>query len=659
MSFNPTKPLRILIVENDLTSRTQLHQLLSESPLLISETKFTQTLKATLGILDENDFDVVLLNLNLPDTIGLNTLLKVTAKCPLAAIIVIADQQNEELELEAIASGAQEYLVKGCYDLETLTKSVRYALERKSVNKKLSLAEQKYRLIFENSAVAITVVDEYERLVSWNKFAENLLGMNASDLYLKPVKSLYPIAEWEKIKIKNIRQKGIQEHIETQMLKKDGNIINVNVSLSILKDCEGKITGSIGIIRDITDHIKIQQIIDRKQKSLEAIFDAVPVGMMLLNNDLAVKRVNNSVREIVKEDYLQILGLRFGNAIKCFHSTYDSNLCGHNPACKTCLLQQAIKNVFDSWQPQNIEFHPTLKIENKKITPWFDINITPVIIDDDKHIVIALDDITSKKITEQKIKETMELKSQFISTVSHELRTPLAAMKEGVIIVLDEVTGPINEKQKKFLNIAKRNVDRLGDLINNVLDVQKFEAGKMDLDIQNNDIKDVVLEVHETMDLSAKKKEIKLLLDYELDLPEAKFDRSKIIQVLINLIGNAIKFTHEKGQVSVNVRHNKQELIISVSDNGMGIPKDALLKVFDQFYRVNRPGKEIQGTGLGLSIVKRIVMMHGGRIEVESELNKGTTFRIFLPLACSSSPDISSDEVDAQLENILVKNKPC
>jgi len=248
----------------------------------------------------------------------------------------------------------------------------------------------------------------------------------------------------------------------------------------------------------------------------------------------------------------------------------------------------------------------------------------------------------------------MEIKSQFISTVSHELRTPLAAMKESVAIVLDEVAGKLNEKQQKFLNIAKRNADRLGALINDVLDFQRLEAGRMKLDIQSNDIKEVVGEVNETMALVARKNQIELSLQLADDLPKASFDRAKIIQVLTNLVSNAIKFTPEKGRVSVNIRHRDEELIIKVSDTGMGIPKEALPKIFDRFYRVIRQGKQIQGTGLGLAIVHKIVMMHAGRIEVESEGDQGTTFTVFLPLEHKSLPEGSSVEIDEALENTII-----
>jgi PAS domain S-box-containing protein len=266
------------------------------------------------------------------------------------------------------------------------------------------------------------------------------------------------------------------------------------------------------------------------------------------------------------------------------------------------------------------------------------------------------EDITERKEAEEKLKEAIELKSQFISTVSHELRTPLASMKEGIAIVLDGVSGGINDDQRNFLNIAQRNVNRLALLINDVLDVQKLEAGKMTTNIQENNINEVVEEVQKTMLPSAKKKGIDIFLELDNNLPKARFDRDKIVQVLTNLVSNAIKFT-EQGRVTVGVQQRDEELVIRVSDTGMGMPKDELPKIFERFYRVQRPGTQIQGTGLGLAIVKKIVMMHGGRIEVESEAGKGSTFTVFLPLDGKPPPEVLPEKMDDLLEKTVVDSQ--
>ncbi|UCF85409.1 MAG: PAS domain S-box protein, partial [Desulfobacteraceae bacterium] len=256
--------------------------------------------------------------------------------------------------------------------------------------------------------------------------------------------------------------------------------------------------------------------------------------------------------------------------------------------------------------------------------------------------IAIIRDVTERRKAEEKLKETMEIKSQFISTVSHELRTPLAAMKEGLAIVLDEVAGRINGKQKKFLDIAKRNVDRLENMINDILDFQKLEAEKTGLHIQDNDIKQVILEVHETMVLYAEKNGVVLLFEIADNLPQAKFDRDRIVQVLINLIGNAVKFTPKGGRACLNVHQRNEELVIRVSDTGVGIPKKELPKIFERFYRAEQQREEVQGTGLGLSIVHKIVTRHGGRIEVESDIGRGSTFTVFLPLEPNPEPNLMS-----------------
>ena len=421
------------------------------------------------------------------------------------------------------------------------------------------------------------------------------------------------------------------------------------------------------IVENAIKHKKLEEILEQKQKNLEAIFDAVPICMLLIDRNLIVKRVNDAVRQTVRRNYPQIINLRVGSALGCINSTYSEKGCGHSPACVTCLLRKSIESALSSGQSvQKVEIQPTLKVANEEgsreagsqITPWLCISAEPVVIDGCKHAVIAIDDITDRKKAEEKLKETMEIKSQFISTVSHELRTPLGCMKEAIAIVLDGVVGEINDRQRKFLDIAKRNLDRLALFINDVLDFQKLEAGRMRFNMQANDIREVVEEVYQTMLCSAKEKKIDFSKEFEDNLPKAVFDSNQIIQVLTNLVSNAIKFTPEEGKITVCVLRQEEELVIRVSDTGMGIPKKDLPKMFDRFYRVHRPGKEIQGTGLGLAIVNKIVTMHGGRIEVESEVDKGTTFIVFLPLAGPPRrlPEILPEKIDKTLEKTLVKN---
>jgi len=408
----------------------------------------------------------------------------------------------------------------------------------------------------------------------------------------------------------------------------------------LIKDNERKYLKAVPItVENAIKHKKMEEILDQKQKNLEAIFDAVPVGMLLVDENMIVRRVNDAIKQMVHSEYLQIINQRLGGALSCVNSTYDEKGCMYSPACATCIFRKTTERVLDSQQSvRELEVRPTFIVDNEKVSPWLRISAEPVIIDGCKHVVIVVDDITQRKQAKEKLKETMEMKSQFISTVSHELRTPLTCMKEAVAVVLDGSAGVISRKQEHFLNIAKRNIDRLAALVNDVLDFQKLEAGSMKFDMRENDIVEVVEYAHNTMASIVKKKGLDFSIELEEKLPKARFDSDKIIQVLTNLIGNAIKFTPEQGKICVRVRCQAEELVISVSDTGIGIPKDSLSKIFDRFYRVDKSrSREIMGSGLGLSIAKLIVELHEGEVTIESEENKGTTVIVSLPLSSQIS----------------------
>jgi signal transduction histidine kinase len=189
-------------------------------------------------------------------------------------------------------------------------------------------------------------------------------------------------------------------------------------------------------------------------------------------------------------------------------------------------------------------------------------------------------------------------------------------------------------------------------LINDVLDFQKLESGRMKFDLSPNDAAKTVNEAADTMKLFADKHKVKLLVDIAPDIGQAMFDHNRVIQILTNLLSNAIKFTPEGGKVTLRAARQNNEIVIVVTDTGMGIPKDDLPKIFERFYRVKRPGKEIQGTGLGLPIVAQIITQHQGRILVDSEVGKGTTFTVYLPTTPpQEEPNTIADET---IENTIL-----
>ena len=646
--------LQILIVEDDIIDRKLLERLLAQSSLGTCEVQNVDRLAGALELLQSHSFDIVLLDLGLPDSQGMESAVRLQAQAPQTPIIVLSGLDDANVATQAVQIGVQDYLIKGQVDASLLMRAVRYALERKKAERQLQAAELRYRTIFENSAVAIMMVDEQERLLSWNKFTERLLGMTQDQLLGRHVKEFYPESEWQAIRDLSILRKGMDHHLETKMIRGDGSMIYVDISLSVVHDSEGKTTGSIGVIQDITERVRIHEILDRKQKNLEAIFDAAPLGMLLVNQQMQVVRANDTIRQMSGKGYASVIGHDACQALGCLRSPDVKDGEDPNHPCDGCLLRQTIQTVLASNQPvRGVEVRPTLNEEGDHAQPWLSVSAEPVILDGAKHVVVALNDVTDRKRAEEELTETMEMKSQFISTVSHELRTPMTAIREAVIIVQDEIAGKLNKDQKHFLDIAKRNIDRLARLIDDVLDFQKLNAGKMKFNLQENNVAAIVEEAYTTMQPHAAKSKVDLVVELETGLPAAVFDSDRIMQVLTNLISNAIKFTREGGRVLLSVQRREEHLAIKISDTGYGIPKEDLPKLFNRFFRVQRPGKEIKGTGLGLAIVSKIVTGHGGRIEVESELDKGTTFTVLLPLTVPPTAGAVPDEADRSLEGLL------
>ena len=238
-------------------------------------------------------------------------------------------------------------------------------------------------------------------------------------------------------------------------------------------------------------------------------------------------------------------------------------------------------------------------------------------------------DITSLKQADEAVIHLATVKSKFTSVVSHELRSPLATIKEATNLVLEGVLGPVNDEQKDMLNTAKSNIDRLGRLVNNVLMYQKLDAGKMLYDFHENDVNEILKEAHLNASLGAREREADLVMNLVPNLPRITCDKDKIMQVLINLISNGIKYS-ERGPVVIAARLGTREIQFSVQDAGQGVYPEEMDTIFTPFSQGR--GRKKGGTGLGLAITKEIVLAHRGKIWVESEKGKGSTFYFTLPL---------------------------
>jgi signal transduction histidine kinase len=237
------------------------------------------------------------------------------------------------------------------------------------------------------------------------------------------------------------------------------------------------------------------------------------------------------------------------------------------------------------------------------------------------------------EVVNVKLRDLDRLKSDFVAKVSHELRTPLTAIKGAVDLVLLEVAGPLTEKQYHYLNRVRSNTQHLAGLINDLLDLSKIESGKTEIKATRVALDGLVHEVVESLRPIAAEKAITLEVTFREPSILVWGDRDKVNQVLMNLIGNAIKFTPVQGRVTVSALKNEKDKVqLSVSDTGPGVPPDEKEKIFAKFYQMPElNGANPKGTGLGLAISKALVELHGGRIWVESELSHGSTFYFTLP----------------------------
>ena len=226
-----------------------------------------------------------------------------------------------------------------------------------------------------------------------------------------------------------------------------------------------------------------------------------------------------------------------------------------------------------------------------------------------------------------------QAKTEFLSAVSHEVRTPLAIVEQLLGILYDETAGTVNDRQREILIKARGNINRLKGIVNKLLDISRIENKQLKLRYSLVNLNDLFRESEDFFKASAKEKNIRL--DYRLPQPGAKLfiDAERIIQVITNLIQNAIKFTPSGGKVSVEVEMVGNKVRVGVIDSGVGIARKNLSKVFGKFIQLpSVPRSEHQGIGLGLSIARELVEKHGGEIWVESKPNAGSRFYFTLPL---------------------------
>ncbi|HLD44099.1 MAG TPA: PAS domain-containing sensor histidine kinase, partial [bacterium] len=361
----------------------------------------------------------------------------------------------------------------------------------------------------------------------------------------------------------------------------------------------------------IIQHQKTEAEIRREHAQLISIFDSMDQPIYIIDPELyQILYVNEAAKKL------------FGNAEgKPCHVVLHNK---DNP-CEFCTNDKIFGNNFGKTHVW--EFY------NEHIGMWFR-NIDKAIHWSDGRKVrfemaVNIDDV---KRAEEAIKQTADIKSKFISMASHELRTPLTTIQESVSVVLDGIAGDINDKQTHMLTITKKNIQRLSRLVDDILDFQKLQSGKMPFELKECDIDQLLLEVCRPLEKTANQNKLYLKYSFSKNLPLVLCDPDRIVQVVTNLVNNALKFVN-RGGVMIETRQGTGFVQITVSDTGSGIKKEDMPKLFQTFEQLRTSDSAVtKGTGLGLVICKEIIQGHQGKIWIESEYGRGTSVHFTLPV---------------------------
>ncbi len=644
--------------------------------------------------------------------------------------------------------------------------------ERKKAEETIRASEKRYRTIFENSAVAIMMTNEKEEIVSWNRYTEKLLDMSKNDLLKKPVRELYPESEWQKIREENVREKGMQHHLETKMFKKNGETVDVDISVSVLKNEKGEITGSIGVVRDITERNQAVEELNIKDKAINSSINAIAITDMSGN----ITYVNDSFIELWGyKDKEQVLGkpiVKFwkekGQFVKLIDALikkggWMGELEAERKNSETFYTQLSATTVMNADnKPMRMmasfvdiskrkSMEEDLKKSREKFqklyekapTPYHTLNSEGIITDvnekwcqilrydkekvigksifdfmpqgekesamrsfekklSEKKVYTELDervfltkngekkifeisdyfhlsseekidsifttmmDITDHKRLEEelfdaqdmllsvnnqlerkvkertaRIKKLLEQKDDFINQLGHDLKTPLTPLNSLLPVIKKKET---DEKTQKYLDLCIKNVDYMKSLVQKTLKLALLNSTSFHLETSEVNAYQLVERVFFNLSCGIENFDrIKLVNKVDKNiLIEA--DIMHFEELVCNLVSNAIKYSPDGGKVVVDAEVLDDEIKFLVTDEGMGIKKEDLGKIFNEFYKADESRHDFKSNGLGLSICQRIVNIHGGRIWVESEgIGKGSIFYFTIPKNIKSSEEDRMD----------------
>ena len=537
--------------------------------------------------------------------------------------------ERGDLEYEVPITGGDEIgaMAERFNQMRIALKNLYEELEDKIKKRTQELEHTKNYLesILKYSSDMIITTDLEGRIVTFNEGAERMLGYRREEVIGKYMADYYYRREDRQKILELIKEKKMVTNYETQLVRKDGKVIDISLSISLLRDEQGKVIGTVGISKDITEWKKAQkqlqeysqhlesmvekrtQELKESKSHLEAMLSGIADGVVFVNQDNKITFINEAAEAIFnlkREDWI-------GRDFKYAHSEQAH--------------RKAIQLIRDMKEGKIRSYVTEIQKNEKTIYAHF----SPIMHENEYlGVIFIARDITEMKRLQNELlqAEKFALVGKMSSAIAHELRNPLVPIGgfANLIYRKAEEGSPI----KRYADIIVKEIERLESLLKSVLYFTKDIQPVKKLCNINEIIHDALFLYNRTFS----DKKIELNVKLAEDLPSFQVDPSKIKQVLINIFTNAIHAMEREGgiltvETSRAIRDDISYCSIRITDTGVGIPEEIKKHIFDPFFTTR-----ISGLGLGLTLTKRIVEAHGGFIEVESEEGAGTTFTIYLPM---------------------------
>ena len=402
--------------------------------------------------------------------------------------------------------------------------------------------------------------------------------------------------------------KGEMIRFESEVEGPDGRS-TVDFSVKPVKE-DDVVIYLIAEARDITERVRAEELLSEREARMRAIVDTAPDGIITVNSDGTLESMNGALERLLGYDTGELLG-------KDVNTVLPLLLAGGEDG-NTSPIRTGERRVFGVGR----EFYGIRKDGDKVPV---EVSLSMINLGNQQILTGIVRDITERKRAEQRVKD-------FYSTVSHELRTPLTAIRTALGIMENSFMGELTAQARPVVQVASKETDRLIRLINDILDIRKMEAGKLDLKLTKLDPREIVERALDGIQTLSDEAGIRI----ERDLPWTRrvlADEDRLQQVLTNLVSNAVKWSPVDGVVKISLREVDQKCRFEVTDEGPGIPEDEVDKLFGRFQQLaSRDDRARGGTGLGLAIAKAIVEQHGGEIGVELKRGTGSMFWFELPL---------------------------